>query len=213
MTTTNVMRILTKAGIPFTHAEYEVDESDLSGTDAAAVELPDVLSAVQAGGGGGLHLHQQAPGGGLRAGRADRRRPGGARHGVGRAHRRRGRDGGARARRRPRRGARARGRRLDRGRPVVGRRAVRAGRRRGPQRARRAPCAARPRRRPRGAGARDARLRRRVRHGRGGRRLVRRRAGTRRRRRGARPGTGPPGTRRWPAWTTSPTSSTRRAGS
>ena len=36
MTTTNVMRILTKAGIPFTHAEYEVDESDLSGAHAAA---------------------------------------------------------------------------------------------------------------------------------------------------------------------------------
>ena len=37
MTTTNVMRILTKAGIPFTHAEYEVDESDLSGVHAAEV--------------------------------------------------------------------------------------------------------------------------------------------------------------------------------
>lgn len=31
MTTTNVMRILFKAGIPFRTAEYEVDESDLSG--------------------------------------------------------------------------------------------------------------------------------------------------------------------------------------
>lgn len=42
MTTTNVMRILTKAGIPFTHAEYEVDESDLSGVHAAAAMGPPV---------------------------------------------------------------------------------------------------------------------------------------------------------------------------
>lgn len=35
MTTTNVMRILTKAGISFSHAEYEVDESDLSGVHVA----------------------------------------------------------------------------------------------------------------------------------------------------------------------------------
>ena len=37
MTKTNAMRLLEKAGIPFTTAEYEVDESDLSGTHAAEV--------------------------------------------------------------------------------------------------------------------------------------------------------------------------------
>ena len=35
MTTTNVMRILKQAGIPFETAEYDVDESDLSGIHAA----------------------------------------------------------------------------------------------------------------------------------------------------------------------------------
>ena len=35
MTITNVMRLLTKAGISFDTAEYEVDESDLSGVHAA----------------------------------------------------------------------------------------------------------------------------------------------------------------------------------
>ena len=35
MTTTNVMRILKQAGIDFDTAEYEVDESDLSGVHAA----------------------------------------------------------------------------------------------------------------------------------------------------------------------------------
>ena len=35
MTTTNAMRLLMKAGIPFRTAEYEVDESDLSGVHAA----------------------------------------------------------------------------------------------------------------------------------------------------------------------------------
>lgn len=32
---TNVMRLLDKAKIPYTHKEYEVDEADLSGTHAA----------------------------------------------------------------------------------------------------------------------------------------------------------------------------------
>ena len=36
MTTTNAMRLLMKAGIPFETSEYEVDESDLSGVHAAA---------------------------------------------------------------------------------------------------------------------------------------------------------------------------------
>ena len=35
MTTTNVMRILKQAGIPFETAEYDVDESDLTGIHAA----------------------------------------------------------------------------------------------------------------------------------------------------------------------------------
>ena len=35
MTTTNAMRQLMKAGIPFDTSEYEVDESDLSGVHAA----------------------------------------------------------------------------------------------------------------------------------------------------------------------------------
>ena len=35
MTTTNAMRLLQKAGIPFDTSEYEVDESDLSGVHAA----------------------------------------------------------------------------------------------------------------------------------------------------------------------------------
>ena len=35
MTTTNAMRLLMKAGIPFRTSEYEVDESDLSGVHAA----------------------------------------------------------------------------------------------------------------------------------------------------------------------------------
>jgi len=35
MTITNVMRLLTKAGIEFEQKEYEVDESDLSGVHAA----------------------------------------------------------------------------------------------------------------------------------------------------------------------------------
>ena len=35
MTTTNAMRMLMKAGIPFDTSEYEVDESDLSGVHAA----------------------------------------------------------------------------------------------------------------------------------------------------------------------------------
>ena len=35
MTVTNVMRLLKQAGIPFETAEYEVDESDLSGVHAA----------------------------------------------------------------------------------------------------------------------------------------------------------------------------------
>lgn len=35
MTTTNAMRLLTKAGIPFDTSEYAVDESDLSGVYAA----------------------------------------------------------------------------------------------------------------------------------------------------------------------------------
>ena len=35
MTITNVIRLLTKAGIPFDTAQYEVDESDLSGVNAA----------------------------------------------------------------------------------------------------------------------------------------------------------------------------------
>ena len=34
---TNVMRLLDKAGIPYVHKEYEVDESDLSGSHAADV--------------------------------------------------------------------------------------------------------------------------------------------------------------------------------
>ena len=37
MTKTNAMRLLENAGIPFDTGEYEVDESDLSGTHAAAV--------------------------------------------------------------------------------------------------------------------------------------------------------------------------------
>ena len=37
MTKTNAMRLLENAGIPFETGEYEVDESDLSGTHAAAV--------------------------------------------------------------------------------------------------------------------------------------------------------------------------------
>ena len=36
MTTTNAMRLLMKAGIPFDTSEYEVDERDLSGVHAAA---------------------------------------------------------------------------------------------------------------------------------------------------------------------------------
>jgi len=36
MTTTNAMRLLTQAGIPYTPLEYAYDESDLSGTHAAA---------------------------------------------------------------------------------------------------------------------------------------------------------------------------------
>lgn len=36
MTTTNAMRLLMKAGIPFETSEYPVDESDLSGVHAAA---------------------------------------------------------------------------------------------------------------------------------------------------------------------------------
>ena len=36
MTTTNAMRLLMKAGIPFETGEYDVDESDLSGVHAAA---------------------------------------------------------------------------------------------------------------------------------------------------------------------------------
>lgn len=41
MTRTNVMRLLTAAGIPFRTAEYEYDESDLSGVHAAAaIGLP-----------------------------------------------------------------------------------------------------------------------------------------------------------------------------
>ena len=36
MTTTNAMRMLMKANIPFETSEYEVDESDLSGVHAAA---------------------------------------------------------------------------------------------------------------------------------------------------------------------------------
>ena len=45
MTKTNAMRLLEKAGIPFTTAEYEVDESDLSGTHAAEVlgQNPDTM--------------------------------------------------------------------------------------------------------------------------------------------------------------------------
>ena len=35
MTITNVMRLLTKAGIEFESKEYEVDETDLSGVHAA----------------------------------------------------------------------------------------------------------------------------------------------------------------------------------
>lgn len=35
MTTTNAMRLLTKAGVPFETSEYPVDESDLSGVHAA----------------------------------------------------------------------------------------------------------------------------------------------------------------------------------
>ena len=35
MTTTNAMRLLTRAGVPFDTAEYPVDESDLSGVHAA----------------------------------------------------------------------------------------------------------------------------------------------------------------------------------
>ena len=35
MTTTNAMRLLTQAGIPFETSEYPVDESDLSGVHAA----------------------------------------------------------------------------------------------------------------------------------------------------------------------------------
>ena len=37
MTKTNAMRLLENAGIPFETGEYEVDESDLSGTHAAEV--------------------------------------------------------------------------------------------------------------------------------------------------------------------------------
>ena len=37
MTITNVMRLLSKAGISFDSCEYEVDESDLSGVHAAEV--------------------------------------------------------------------------------------------------------------------------------------------------------------------------------
>ena len=36
MTTTNAMRLLMKANVPFDTSEYEVDESDLSGVHAAA---------------------------------------------------------------------------------------------------------------------------------------------------------------------------------
>ena len=45
MTKTNAMRLLEKAGIPFTTAEYEVDENDLSGTHAAEVlgQDPDTM--------------------------------------------------------------------------------------------------------------------------------------------------------------------------
>ena len=45
MTKTNAMRLLEKAGIPFATAEYEVDESDLSGTHAAEVlgQNPDTM--------------------------------------------------------------------------------------------------------------------------------------------------------------------------
>ena len=35
MTTTNAMRLLTRAGVPFDTSEYPVDESDLSGVHAA----------------------------------------------------------------------------------------------------------------------------------------------------------------------------------
>ncbi|MCH5193887.1 MAG: Cys-tRNA(Pro) deacylase [Oscillospiraceae bacterium] len=41
MTKTNAMRLLEKAGIPFRTAEYEVDESDLSGVHAAEVTGQD----------------------------------------------------------------------------------------------------------------------------------------------------------------------------
>ena len=34
MVTTNAMRLLSQAGIPFETGEYEVDESDLSGVHA-----------------------------------------------------------------------------------------------------------------------------------------------------------------------------------
>ena len=45
MTKTNAMRLLEKAGIPFRTAEYEVDESDLSGNHAAEVlgQDPDTM--------------------------------------------------------------------------------------------------------------------------------------------------------------------------
>ena len=83
------------------------------------------------------------------AGRPAGGRAGRARHRLGRAHRRRDRHRGARAGRRAGRGAGARGGRLDRGRGLVGRRAVRARRRRRAQRARRPAGPARP-----GGGAR-----------------------------------------------------------
>ena len=47
MTITNVMRLLTKAGITYDTAEYEVDESDLSGVHAAEMLGFDVESVFK----------------------------------------------------------------------------------------------------------------------------------------------------------------------
>lgn len=53
MTITNVMRLLTKAGIEFDSAEYDVDESDLSGVHAAnelGIEVESVFKTLVARG-------------------------------------------------------------------------------------------------------------------------------------------------------------------
>ena len=47
MTITNVMRLLTKAGIEFESKEYEVDETDLSGVHAAQMLMLPVESVFK----------------------------------------------------------------------------------------------------------------------------------------------------------------------